>query len=711
EFDPFYHARVIREIVRTGSVPEQDPFNSWPEGMAMKSIYPPAYHYSAAIAYWVAAPIFGVQGYNQDFFVKVLSYIIPLFGAVGVIAFYFIGKQLRDRKTGLIASLLLMLQPAYIYPVMFAEAEKDAAGLAFMFIAFAALLWAMKKPDWKRGLIAGAAFALSIWTWRMTGYMAAIIAAFIGIQLVVMWLAKEKNRIIDLAEMMLFFAVPVLSGQLLLNIYMIGLIPSISNPISAFMNIIFIFPAVILPLIAAYFLKPSEKKAVAGLSQKKLINASLAALLVVAGIGVLIAHQQIYASSIGLVMNTLKPAGGKLLQTVAEDRSTDLNGVLAGLNWLALFYLAGLITLTVRRIVKFKDTESMDALPLIWSGAALMMIMWMVKFSLQFAPTAALVSALFFSDVISFTAKKLGSHAKTAAIAVTIIILFTQVGIAIQQIESQKQSYPVQSGWFKALEYIKNDPNPDTAFLTWWDYGHWTAFLAEKHAIVDNLNANESKVLEVARVFTEWRGNTTEIEERNKPWEEYWKVTHVGVDRVLLTNKWGALTFLSDRQCIPTHDLASYGLEFPQLTEASQNICGYGMTYAGDIGMSACEKKTLTSEVGSEEYVECNMFQGAPVRFTTEQWDDIVNAKWPGYDLTVGSPQGGSIRLKVYGQPDYKIMFFHAGGRIVQDAPANYMFGLRVFFKDPSFKYHQLVENDLVPNEEVVVYKFLPEGA
>jgi len=72
-----------------------------------------------------------------------------------------------------------------------------------------------------------------------------------------------------------------------------------------------------------------------------------------------------------------------------------------------------------------------------------------------------------------------------------------------------------------------------------------------------------------------------ELEERLLPQLEAFKVTHVGVDRILLNSKWGALTYIADRQCIPTKTLNAYGLSFPDLTEVSKQMCGgFGYTVA-----------------------------------------------------------------------------------------------------------------------------------
>jgi asparagine N-glycosylation enzyme membrane subunit Stt3 len=334
----------------------------------------------------------------------------------------------------------------------------------------------------------------------------------------------------------------------------------------------------------------------------------------------------------------------------------------------------------------------------------MIMFTGMNKMQYFFTPASMLAVGVLLSDCVGFSGK-LGKWAKGVALFIIAALLLTQVVGGFAQMEQMKASYPVQSGWFKAMDWLGTTPQ-ETALLTWWDYGHWTAFLGNRHAIVDNTNLNGTKVEQVAKIFTEYRANSTEeLEKILLPQLETLKVTHVGVDRILLHSKWGALTFIADRQCLPTKTLRAYGLEFPQLTEISKQTCGYGYTYSGEIGIANCPKKTVGSELGNETYYSCSFIQGASVEFTEDEWAEIKATPWPGYMLTVGSAEGGSLSMRVYGQPDDTIMFFHASSMLLQDAPINHMYGFRVFFKDPGFTHHELVENEWVPNEEVVVQK------
>jgi asparagine N-glycosylation enzyme membrane subunit Stt3 len=724
EFDPFYHARVVRELIITSNrdpaciltltcIPEKDPYNTWPELIQMRGIYPPAFHYVAAGAYWVASlALRGTAAYDQAFFVKVFSWLIPLIGAAGIAAFYWLVREIRNDKAAFIAALLLAFNAGFAYVNMFAETEKDAMGLATTFLALAAFLWAFRKGTWKHGLAAGLAFALMLLSWRLNIYFAFVVAAFVALQALTYLINKRIELLERMTVVYTVAMVPVILAQFALSVYASPVLDlSLSFLINSQLNIVFLYPVLMFLLAASLWSKaPNLDKKLNGvlnITRKQFFTAMLVLLVLAAGVGLALKYDTITKSSIGLLTNALVPPGGKLLKTVAEDRPLGFEGALSTTGFLAGFFLAGLAYIVLRRVVKYKDVQSADWLIVVYAVTAFIMYMNLAKWGLLFIPPATIVIAVLFSDAIDFMAR-FGRSAKGLALALAMLIVLAQVSGGIQGMEAHKTGYPVQQGWFRALDWLRSLPDPNTAMLSWWDYGHWIAFLAQKHAIVDNLNANESKVLEVARALTDFDSNTSALEARVLPKIRGWKATHVGIDRILLYQKWGALTFLGDRQCIPNKALEARGLSFPQLADVSRQQCGPGFTWQGEITIAPCKQKTITSpELNqSETLFECQIFQGGGVQFTPDEWAAIRNAKWPGYDLTFDTPEG-PFSLKVYGQPDNTIMFFHAGSRIVSDAPINYMFGFHIFFKDPRFEKLKLVENEFVPNEEVVVYEVL----
>jgi hypothetical protein len=396
-----------------------------------------------------------------------------------------------------------------------------------------------------------------------------------------------------------------------------------------------------------------------------------------------------------------------VMQTVGEEHPKGLNSVLDSLGWLRLPFIMALAYLPLRKLVKYKEVDY-DLLPFLYAAITFYLYVNRAKMAYVFAPAAMLVVAIVLADMFRFGemigrmwGKDVELWTKRLAIALIFVLLFSQLSVGINTIESLKKSFTPEAGWIKLYDYMKTLPD-NTLLMTWWDYGHWSAW-NNINTTLDNTNHNQTKVIETAKIFTDLRGlnQTEELELAHLSQLRSWEVTNVAVDRILLYQKWGALTFLGNRQCIPTKELRQYGLQF--VAEMEQTGCGPGYTYSGDIGIAPCSLKTISSVAGQEQYVECYMFQDQPIQFTMDEWSAVKATPWPGYPLTIQTSTG-TASLRVYGTPDNMIMFFHMAGRVLPDAPINYMYGFRLFFKDPSLKYHKLVENQFVPNEEVVLY-------
>ena len=698
EFDPFYHARVVRELVQTGSIPEWEFMSYWPEGMPMNSLYPHLWHYLLAAAYWIVAlATTGSFAYSEGLFVKVVSWVVPLVGAFGVASMYLLGREIRGKKAGFAAAIMFMFQSNFLYKAMFAEIEEDALGISLLVFSLFAYIYALKRGGWKYALFAGLAMTAFLLTWRGVIYAAFLVSFVAAWQAIKAIVNKEWNVLDKTTETFGISIIPIAVLGFIFNsipmdtIYVVGVMGMTTA----------------LLVLANYWFnyrKSTSNDKVFNV-KKATVYKAITILLVLGSLAMGAMYgQQILNKSLSGLQTGDKPV--RLSYTIAENHSVEFEAAIAGLGLFGLFGVFALAYFPTRGLFKWKDVYNYDLLVAVFFITSLIMLLGMNKMQYFFGPASMLAIGVLFADGLRLS-EKIGKWGKRIAILVVLVLLFTQVTIGFTQMEQLKSNYPVQPGWFKAMDYMKTTPE-DSALLTWWDYGHWTAFLGNRHAIVDNTNINSVKVEQVARIFTEFQANNTaQLEEKLLPQLKEFQVTHVGVDRLLLYSKWGALTFIADRQCIPTKTLSAYGLNFPELAEVSQQTCGYGYTYSGEIGLIPCQYKTVTSEFGNEAFYTCSFIQGTEIQFTPDEWEEIKNTPWPGYPLTIGSPEGATLTLRVYGQPDNTIMFFHAGTKLLYDAPINYMYGFRLFFKDPGFEHHELVENEFVPNEEVVIHKVI----
>ncbi len=127
----------------------------------------------------------------------------------------------------------------------------------------------------------------------------------------------------------------------------------------------------------------------------------------------------------------------------------------------------------------------------------------------------------------------------------------------------------ISQDWLDAMSFLRNTTsynNPilqnncknvfghDCRVISWWDYGHWTAFLGETKTVLDPGNQFEFLDQQVAYGFVD---NQTAFRDIMR----YHNASHVLVDFQLI-DKWGALVFLSGTcqkdPYVPGQVLSSY---------------------------------------------------------------------------------------------------------------------------------------------------------
>ncbi|MCD4740586.1 glycosyltransferase family 39 protein [archaeon] len=732
-FDPTWHARMIRFVVEKGYRPTNDPIAYYPDNPPIND--PPLYHYASAYSYQLYSLVAtGNSGYQEDLFFEYVAFLPVIAGGIASAGMYFLGKELRNRKAGLFAGLLLAVQPSVLFRSMYGFAEEDAIGIALIIITFAFYIWALKRGTWKHGLIAGLSLLTLILTWTFSPFALAFIALMIFVNAVFLAISKNYDTLEKRTTVLASSIVPVLLiplAAIAMNWNMKEAIVEIVKWLGFFVPLVFAL------MVVVYYVKyhKNEKNEeietkLGKIDKRKAYQLTLICLLVI-GLVFLAWKGQWMMDYVGFLLDTTGQVG-KLMQTVGEEHGKGLEGVITEMNWMWTFFMIGLAYLPLKRLIKWKDPQNFDMVPFLFGAIPFYLYMQKAKMGYIFGPGETLLVGIVLADIIGVgewlqdnkkVSRTTSDALKAVGILIAIALLFTQIGIGINAVERQKMNYMPQSEWTDMYDYLIKQPGKENfVMMTWWDYGHWSSWNKIKTTL-DNTNRNSTKVFQTAKIFTDLRGNSSqEIEEKHLAELQSWGVSHIAIDRILLHNKWGALTFLADNNCIPNADLKKYGYSFPLLTQLSRDslICrgsiacesGLDCTHSGEIGIIQCAKSTTVTEDGNITKVMCPLFQGPPLEFTLEEWEEIKAATWPGYDLTVNI--GEYQTFKVYGQSDDTLMFFYTRiqNRILTDAPINYMLGLRWFFKDPTLRYTKLVEapDYNVPNREVILYEVKYEG-
>ena len=711
-YDPFLVFRLSREIIINGRVPLRDPQANYPEGVKMWGIYPPLYPYFSVAAYYLLSIVTSTPMTNESFSMF-FAYLPSFFGALAVASMVVLGYSMRGGNKGLacglLASILFLFTPLSVFKTSFGIAEEDAMGIFLLILSVAGYTWAFRKGGWKRGVVAGSILSLLTLTWRMSIYVGGLVGLFALVESLISLARKDSATLDKYSVVLASSLVPFLLA------YFFD-----ATPYFFMTTVMLLIPSLFLSILFSYLLKykarlPREFRLRLWEDKQLFHFAVLLLVAVVILVGLLIKFEWVFNVLLGLLKST-EPEAGKLGQTVAEGRQVSFGEAYSAMQWFGLPFLLAIPYLALARLIKWKS-ESTDLLPVIFGASTFKIYLSMSKYALLFAPAFSLLPAILISDVALSTRIKetLGSRHKhflaVMCIAVVLMLVpFVQRGI--EQHKAMAHQYSPQPQWVSALKYI-SEREGHPVVMAWWDYGHWITALTTKgdnegisrgnaYALVDNMNVNESKDIQVAKVFTAFDTNTTRLEMEVAPDILHWNVDYIMVDRLLLWKKWGALTFLSDRQCILRKDLESKGMSFayhPKL----EAICHYARIPSGSFGILPCHFVQTYGEHHTEEWYEC-LLGDAPIRFSKEEWHDLVEASsYPGREVTIALGEK-EISFRTYAMQDKVMLVNSIAGNLVHDSATNYMFAPSLFF-GRKFKCITPVKDERAFNNEVRTFK------
>jgi dolichyl-diphosphooligosaccharide--protein glycosyltransferase len=185
--DPYYNLRLVKETYETGIYPhyyERDPLLNYPIGA--RGARAPLFNMMALGFSRVLSPFMPETeaiGYSMQF-------IPALFGALIIFVVYFIGKELFNRKAGLIGAFFIAVIPIHLgsgHGSAFALFDHDSFNLLLFFLTFLFLIKSIKEQNRTKSflyaILGGVPLAGLSMTWVEAHYLYVIIAIYAFVQM------------------------------------------------------------------------------------------------------------------------------------------------------------------------------------------------------------------------------------------------------------------------------------------------------------------------------------------------------------------------------------------------------------------------------------------------------------------------------------------------------------------------------------------------
>ncbi len=488
EFDAFYHARLVEQIITQGHIISPDPqlYYQLEAGGSLPQQWE-IYHYVSALGYNILAM---GQPFNKELLMWWMQLNPVIFGSLICLVMYFLGKEVFNRrKIGLITAFVAAVTPAFAYRTMAGAQGDNAFGFLFMVIGFVFFVRAVKQNGIDKSTLINAAlgglfFGLMSMTWKVYLLIPLIV---LGYTIFALWYVATKqehapkdwkdNHTITLGikifvSMIIFHLISYGYGEDWISDalgFVGGAIgtSTLTILIATLISIIAVF------LISAFWITKTSAE-----NKKYLIW------VVVIGL---------YVAFIAMVFFFMtKPdlTDRTTLASMVGEESVGYNFFGTKYNELIIFPWLALVIFPISLILYKRRDLHPAIIFFLWTAITLFMAWYKLKFTFIFglaiAPAVALGVFVLIEGLKKFSIER-GIEARVI-IGVLFVLIILGVGASARFFPDYVPYVDENPQWRAAQNWIVTNTPADAKFFNWWDQGHILAFLTDRKYSTDNRN-------------------------------------------------------------------------------------------------------------------------------------------------------------------------------------------------------------------------------
>ena len=492
------------------------------------------------------------------------SFLLPtLIAAIAAIAAFFIGRRLMNNTAGFFAAMFVSLSPLFITRTL--GSDTDVWNIMLPLLIIWMFLEAFESKNLTKKIIftALAGFFTAVFSFAWSGWW--YIFDFIIVGLVVYILFEllrtyvKHKHITHEAKKELNSALIVLGGLLLFTIIFVSLFFSFSTFVSAATQPLSLSQSL---KVAAYEnLWPNILTTVAELNE-----ASIASIVAQIAFGINILFS---VALLGVIFTMVKkkPDTKEYLLigfSIILYLFLISNSALAmnSLTYSIILIIPVLIALYLLIRQKDSDIDIKPALILtVWFIGMIYASTKGVRFILLLTPVfgIALGVALgyiyqYISRVFTESLKVKENLSKIIVFVLLCLILIAPIQIAVQSADTYIPS--MTKGWWDTLTKIGAESKPDAIINSWWDFGHWFKYVADRRVTLDGASQNHPAAQWLGRILQTGNenesvailrmldcGSNTAFDEINKKYNDTEKSQNI-ISAIILMSKDDAAKYL-----------------------------------------------------------------------------------------------------------------------------------------------------------------------
>jgi len=542
--DPYWFFKWAQQVYNTGYVPEWD-FMTYPyKGGILKHgefiINNPDIPFNGS----------GLNFFHDSFFAPLLNAALALLllpagitlhdtamlypgvvGAFSVVLMYLLVKELfheyepQNRMAGVTAAFFLTFSPAFSTRAIAGNSEEDGLGMFFLIASFYFFARSLSKRCWKTALVSGLGFFTLTLTWSGFRYIIMVLGAASMLFAIIRFLKKQYAcwhvPYFFISILPVFLVNFVILHEMGLN-FPTRYFPGDESLIFSFLGGVFV-PVILEALRRKFFLKEEivDKEEFPNNWEKKISKNIIQLSLICTFIGLM---AFIYMGPDAVINRfyqaaVLTKAQSVVGKTIAEQNplAGDFSGFVdQGYNRFGISLYFGLFLMIFYMLYLAFINGSFGAVALLcWSVP----MMWGVFNKSQFLfVSSSSIAALGATIGLLAAANK--KELQGFRIIGTCMLLVVPIAYIPFFGEWNMQKFvgfaPMRMGpgmdrnyWEPALRWLEENTEETDAVLTWWDYGHWITSISHRPVLIDNLQADQFQIQDVAQFFV---NKTTEEE-------------------------------------------------------------------------------------------------------------------------------------------------------------------------------------------------------
>jgi dolichyl-diphosphooligosaccharide--protein glycosyltransferase len=487
-YDEYYHMRRI--LFTANHFPNTlwfDSYLNYPQGLEIT--WPPLFDQ-------ISAALCVAFGQHSKAGVEMVACLVPMIiGIIAIVAVYYIVRELFDHKVALLAAFMAALAPYYLLYTMFAAMDHHCLEVLLSLIILLFMIMAISRSEkrYHYAIASGVAMAALAYTWQGADIYLAIFPLYAAVQMT-LDLKEGKSSKATATMLLAAFAIA----------FVLVLPFGNTSALSASFQGIGAMIVALSIMFALTSIVAKRKMSWKAFPLSILIISALFALLSVLaggffGVAAMIQSGFEYIWGGGMI--------GKIgeAEPLIYDAGTFSQVVFSLLGLNLLFSLGGMAVslIYIRRSTGAKRQGLI--LLLLWMAYTIILTFGQSRFLyISTISMGLLISILFFFLLdIANKRQKEGTPmaARSPRLLVAVLFLLLVLPTAWDAASFAQSTPPAVAGdWAESLTWLKGNSNTTSFFaapqktaeysvMSWWDYGNWILYLAERPVVANNFQA------------------------------------------------------------------------------------------------------------------------------------------------------------------------------------------------------------------------------